>query len=741
MPKAKLLKHESGLQLNMDALLCQEPLHDGILTPDSPNFSGFLTQWKTSNYFTIDLETTETSTGNGLDARRGAIRLFQILLPDGQLLIVDNFVWKDHPEFLNALKETLANPLIIVVGHNLYFDLSWLLIKYGFHANNIRDTKVMAQIATAGIKTQRYSLSAVHQYLFGESLDKTYQKSDWFQPNLSNAQLNYARLDVVATERCFLRLCGYIRKYNSIPDVFGNPCERSLMDVVRIECDSIPAFANMAYQGYPINTVALDQLISDYENAIKDLYSSVEAKLNLPFSAFPPQLAKAIYDQYKIWLLREKTTKELNADSDDDQDEEITYLEPSLFGNDYPIIPKTHVLTTSSSNLFSYYLETNEEDLLILSLTRSLKKLLDTLYALRDSALQNGGRAITRFNTLGSTSSGRSTSGQDNSSTAICLNLQNLPNKVSHPLLDKYALKPIRYAIQAPPSKKLVILDLSASHSRICAKLSQDSTLVETLSEKDPHLLGTVSLINKLLDTDMTLKEAKARGGKDDKEIGEYRSLFKTFYYLSLNVGSPKRLLAVLNKDFQTSTLELAMACAEAFKATFPQVVEWQSNLHKAAGKTIIDVKVQLKNGRKYVDKYCVFRTSDGRLMHLKAFVCKDRNGKPRRDFKTKQYMYQPSISECTSVSMISPEALLQKQSLKESLELQHENNSFKLIGFCHDELVLEIDDNASGFEAAKQVYEIIARNFQSELGNIPNGMVVTDKNVKDAMCDRYDQK
>ncbi|MEN9871608.1 MAG: hypothetical protein RLZZ171_2600 [Cyanobacteriota bacterium] len=784
MVKTKL-KHQAGIQLNFNARLSSTPLHADIIFPGMKEYAQFLLDWKTSSYFVLDLETAETKTGNGLDARRGKIRLFQILLPNNKLLIVDTLRTTHGLEetsrtahglevssspvssspvssFIETLRQTCSDPQILVVGHNLYFDLTWLRVKYSIVAQCVRDTKVLAQVATAGIKTQRYSLAAVHKWLFEEELDKTLQTSDWNQPDLSNEQYNYARLDVIATHRCFLRLCAIIKKYDKVPDVFGRRCDRTLVEVAQIECDSIPAFVEMGVNGYPVNLSVIAELIAEYEQAIADLYDPVQKKLGLPYSAQAIQLAKAIYDVYSIWLLREKTTKELEAE--EDKNEIVNVSELNLFNHNYPNVPETHVLTTASATLFSYYLKTENDDLLIISLTRSLKKLLDTLYALRDSAWQNNGRAVTRFNSLGSTSSGRSTSSGDNSSTTIALNLQNLPNPVSHPLLDKYKLKPIRYAIQAPTGKKLSIIDLSASHSRLCAKLSGDRTLVATLSESDPHLTGSVVLMNRLTGSSLTLAEAKARGGKKDEELNGYRSLFKVFYYLSLNVGSPTRLLTVLNKDFKTATLDVAQACAETFKETFPQVVKWQRMLHQHSIKTIVPVKVELKSGKKYTQKYSQFRTTDGRLMHLPVFKVKNFNGKGfKKDAQTGDYLYQPSISECTSVSFISPEALLMKRSLIETMRLQtsertahglEETSSpvssspvsslgqhFKLIGMCHDEFVLELDGNEFGVQAAKEVYNIIAMNFQAELGSIPSGMDVSDENVLATLADRYDQK
>lgn len=740
------LKHQNGLQLDLNALFCQTPLPDYIISPGSVKAYDFLKEWRTAIRSTIDLETAETATGNGLDPFRGKIRLFQVLLPSGKLLIVDAFKdFKDvkfQSEFLGVLQTVLANPDHLIVGQNLYFDLLWLRVQYGFRAVGVRDTKILAQSLRSGIKTQRFGLKDLCSWLLDVDLSKDLQTSNWNLPDLSNDQLIYAAKDVIYTEQCYLALCKLIHKHRDTPDINGNPCQRTLVEVAKIECEAIPAFVEIAYNGYPINLDVCKQLIADYDHAIADLYAPVQKRLNnLPYSAFSADLAAAIYDCHGIWLLQEKTVNQIlkeeaakkggeNADED-----AVAPKQLSLFGKVYPDIPKTHVLTTNSACLFAYFLETGNEDLLVISLVRSLKKLKDTLISLRDSALQNNSRALSRYNSLGNTGSGRSTSSGDNKSTTISLNLQNLPNPLEHPLVEKYKLKPIRYCIQPPSGRKLSIQDLSASHSRLCAMLSKDETLLSTLDEKDPHLLGTARLMSIVKNKEVTLDDLKARGGKKDPEINGYRALYKVFYYLSLNVGGAKRLLAVLNKDFQSCSMEIAQACAASFKETFPEVVKWQKTLHKNAAKVVVEIPVQLKSGRKYKQKYAQFRIPDGRLFHAAMYENEDFNGNK---------VWQPKINDCTSVSLISPEALLEKQSMTEILALNRlgkYSSEFKLIGMCHDEMVLEFPDTEEGFNYAQEVNQIIAKNFQAALAFVPSGMRSTDKEVQSTFANNYSEK
>jgi ribonuclease D len=96
--------------------------------------------------------------------------------------------------FFDALRDTVSSKKQRTIGHNLLFDLTWLLHKFGIAPWCVGDTMLLSQIYWAGISTYKHGLKAVAARLDIE-VDKSEQKSNWGFPLTSN-QLLYAGVDV-----------------------------------------------------------------------------------------------------------------------------------------------------------------------------------------------------------------------------------------------------------------------------------------------------------------------------------------------------------------------------------------------------------------------------------------------------------------------------------------------------------------------------------------------------------------
>jgi hypothetical protein len=733
-------------QLSFFGDLDNTPLDSRVVLLDDPRFEELLVKTSQAKIITLDIETMIDPAlgGNGLDWSRGKPRLIQTYVPGEDIVLVVDTLSKNPllKQFLKVLGRQLSNPSCRIVGHNLYFDLCFLKHHYGFRANGIRDTRILSTMLWCGIKYYRHSLAEVYKRLFNAEMSKEMQKSNWNDIKLANTQLNYAAIDVINTYRCFIELAKRLKAFDSMPSIMGGKCDHSLVDIATAECESTSAFVEITTNGLPVNLEEGYAAIKKYEEAIKDLYAPIKKELKLPFTASSTNLCVRIYQEYGVFLLEEKTSKELADMDSDDADEDDVDLKGfgELLGiQALPEIPKTHKLSTSSANLYRYYQETGVEALLIISLTRSLKKSLDALVALVKSAEQNNGMARTSYSVLGNTGTGRSTSGGNLKSTMLCLNLQNLPNKIKHPLVNVYKLPALRDIIVAPAGQKLTITDLSASHSRVCAKFSKDTAILESLDLKDPHMVITATVMNTALNESFSFRDLEARGGKDDPQIAEYRSLGKTVFYLALNVGGAARLQQVFNKVYQDVDLEQCKLARKAFNDTFPELVQYQRELHKRSGKNIIKIPVQLKAGNRFNAQYSQFRTQDGRLIHLEAFTetKEDKNGK-------KYTVTRPRISDCTSAMLISGEAYAEKRSLvriMEQIMLGKYAETNKLIGFTHDEVNCLITDDADGDAFLEMVYKINSEEFTDAVAPINSNMFGDHKSAMKCKVDRYSEK
>ena len=90
-----------------------------------------------------------------------------------------------------GLGEILEDPKVEVVFHDADYDLRLLHQDYGWHVNNIFDTRIAAQLL--GIKA--FGLAALLDQFFGVKLDKKHQRADWSLRPLPPGMLDYAAQD------------------------------------------------------------------------------------------------------------------------------------------------------------------------------------------------------------------------------------------------------------------------------------------------------------------------------------------------------------------------------------------------------------------------------------------------------------------------------------------------------------------------------------------------------------------
>jgi len=89
------------------------------------------------------------------------------------------------------LGEILQDPKVEVVFHDADYDLRLLHQDYGWHVNNIFDTRIASQLL--GIKS--FGLAALLEQFFGVQLDKKHQRADWSLRPLTPGMLDYAAQD------------------------------------------------------------------------------------------------------------------------------------------------------------------------------------------------------------------------------------------------------------------------------------------------------------------------------------------------------------------------------------------------------------------------------------------------------------------------------------------------------------------------------------------------------------------
>ncbi len=93
----------------------------------------------------------------------------------------------------SGLGRLLEDVKVEIVFHDADYDLRLLHQDYGWHARNIFDTRIAAQL----LGLRAFGLAALLERYFGVKLDKKHQRADWSMRPLPQGMLDYAAQDTI----------------------------------------------------------------------------------------------------------------------------------------------------------------------------------------------------------------------------------------------------------------------------------------------------------------------------------------------------------------------------------------------------------------------------------------------------------------------------------------------------------------------------------------------------------------
>lgn len=143
----------------------------------------------------LDTETT------GLHHAGDRVRLLQ-LATARETFVIDLFAFPAPAAALAGVLEALGD--VVVVGHNLGFDLPFLM-RLGFVPGAVADTMLASQVLHAGDVTQRHGLKDVAARVLGLEMNKESQKARW-SGTLTPDMLAYAARDAEVPVRLWKKL-------------------------------------------------------------------------------------------------------------------------------------------------------------------------------------------------------------------------------------------------------------------------------------------------------------------------------------------------------------------------------------------------------------------------------------------------------------------------------------------------------------------------------------------------------
>lgn len=667
-------------------------------------------KFSVAKIFSIDLETHGDEEYSALYFRFGLIRLIsvgirlvsQVVKYEYYALIYDlggnlDDIEEKKKEFLQSrfyqvLKERCENLKVPVVGVNLKFDGNFLLYHLGIKILTCRDLMLCSQVIWAGIevistkeKTDSgssrvkdrkdrcllgHSLKGITErinILFNTSftIDKTEQKEDWGW-RISNAKYNYSGNDSILP----LQLFPYIQQLTIDNDLYYS---------VMAECLALPAFIEMEVFGFPINKELLEKNLSIYK-AKFDEYNSLIS------TTFPEV----------NWSQVEQLRQAFNTKWED--------------------------LELSSMNDEALKSVEHPEAQALLKM-RTLKVLTNYMEGILSTAWKNEGEDFysvrTIYNQISASGSGRSSctgvlgyksSKGSRKKVVIGTQLQN-PAKTPAWFGDE-GLPEFREFFAAPEGYSLGIIDLSASHYRICTELSQDPVLLDIyLNDKDAHLIMAHTIVK--LDGSRVSFDEFQRLYEEEKNswVSDNRKKGKITNYSGLNQAGAFKLQQTFKGWGVIISLEEAKKLKKAYKETYKRLDQFIQNYIRESNSYNVEFPFYNIYGQPTTGQYGKCRTFTNRTVHLKK-------QEKHSDWGTK---YEIPYTESISLIWLCGEANIIKfsQGMAVIQFFLHPEWKARFINNCHDELDW-MNKSEFSFEANKAVMESVHKEMGTWIKSIP---------------------
>ncbi len=227
-----------------------------VLVTNGRELKKAISPLKGSDILGIDVETS------GLDPHTDNIRLVQIAAPNLPVVIIDISLF--DPKELKPLLLLLEGKALKVF-HNAKFDLSFLQVSDLKPSGPFFDTQIASQLISAGLK-KSHSLKAVAQRYLGVELDKSEQKSQFINHQLTESQLTYAATDAAILLELYPILSHKLKV-------------AKLTTVASFEAAALPAVAQMELNGMLLDTKRMSAILTELEAKKQEYLKTLQAVL------------------------------------------------------------------------------------------------------------------------------------------------------------------------------------------------------------------------------------------------------------------------------------------------------------------------------------------------------------------------------------------------------------------------------------------------------------------------------
>jgi DNA polymerase I-like protein with 3'-5' exonuclease and polymerase domains len=450
----------------------------------------------------LDLETS------GDTCWRDRVRVISIYTTEQYLLIPEFY---QHDE-LSRFFQTIQDKGYLVTAHNAKFDIGFIYTHYQVLLTNVWCTLLGSQVIYGGSRRFRHDLGSVLRRELGVDLGedkKELQKSFLNGRELTAEQLSYAANDTKYLGK--LREC-LLKKITML----------DLGRVIKLEHQLLPVLVIMEAHGCPINYLAWQRKLREWEITKRDYLAKLDAEIMrvFPYSLFANVnygSSKQMLDLFKRMGLP-IPTKEVRKGREKLIKPSVDEDTLDLYVNENPDSPLVSFLT-------------------ILKNYREYEKLLSTYGESFLARVDRNNHIHTQF-TQCSTATGRLSSKN--------INCQNIPSDKSG------SGSIIRQYFVAPPGYKFITCDMISAEMAIAADQSGDKVLTAMVLEgSDGHSkLASISasiIYGKKVTISKATEPIEVAPGISIIP-NEFRDVHKSVTFSKFYKGGPPRIYGVLSR-------------------------------------------------------------------------------------------------------------------------------------------------------------------------------------------------
>jgi DNA polymerase I len=486
----------------------------------------------------LDFETT------GLQAGIAKPRLLQLCSADPNtdertVHVFDLFKFYEK----NKLKK-LIETREMLVGHNLNFDLQFLLLLGIDYKNKIFDTYVAERVLRAGFKEKKISPQAKKTYFADVScslkavvnrrldleISKEQRLTDWSAEELTIDQIEYAATDVDILPKVAASQLSELK-------------EEELLNIYSVESKCIRPVAQMCFKGFGVNIEKLKllklKIQEELENKTEQFVTELDSRL--------PQDNKLPRNADGRIAVGKKPKKEFNPGSPTQVVAAFTLCGVSLPEDQTTGKPTLNQIALSEFDSDDSTLKIYRERAKVETRLEHVTKLLDNINPVTHrihSGYNQFGANSGRF-----TSSGSPKTAKTKQKTVFAVNIQQIPRS-----------KDFRECFIAADGYKLVICDWAQIELRLGAELINIPQMKQAfINGIDLHTM-TASLIYKKDLTEVT---------KEERQDG------KTLNFALLYGMGFRKYKTYAAQSGKMLTLSEAKVAHAAFHNAYPRLRSW----------------------------------------------------------------------------------------------------------------------------------------------------------------------